>query len=486
MADVEIEDRGIALLPGVHRVVRTLEPTEGPFAGTLVTRGDAVAVRVDAVSLAGWAGWRFAGAEHVAGPVDVIRRADGHDVLLPWCTDRVLGFLVRRTAADSALSSGECSTLVVSMLRGLDELGESADAVQTGVWWLTDGGRPTFVIGHGEDPRAGAGEIIERLRGDCTDKATGRVLTTIREGLVKALAQPRVPRRSLEEWESEVLAIAAPQPLRRELHPPERARDVARVLAPEAGRSLQTRAARRDHRVRAASRNDRTAVVTRIRRLPSALEVLRARLSARSRTKATARTDSGKSAHGDAKPARRRPLLIFAGAAAAVVLVGGLLWPSGDSAESADGAGGGAPSTESSHADSAPQVDSDAESADPEQNTVMPVTPSESDGPASAAAALLTIIAECRAVEDQVCAEAVASGSTGVVELLAPAAEGTPAFELVDEYGDVAVIRLTTAGTLPGEEGEAQPAAPDQMLVLVRQNDKWLVRDVYGVADQPG
>ncbi|MBT2486060.1 hypothetical protein J7E28_15260 [Microbacterium sp. ISL-108] len=58
--------------------------------------------------------------------------------------------------------------------------------------------------------------------------------------------------------------------------------------------------------------------------------------------------------------------------------------------------------------------------------------------------------------------------------------------ELVDEYGDVAVVRLRREEGGPVDEGDTHPSAPDQMLVLVRQDEKWLVRDAYSVADQPG
>lgn len=462
-------------------MVRTLDPTEGPFAGVLVTRGDGVAVRVDAASLAGWVGWRFAGREHVAGPVDVVRRADGHDALLPWCTDRVLGFLVRRTAADSVLSSGECSTLVVSLLRGLDELGESADAVQTGVWWLTDGGRPTFVIGEGEDPRVGAAEIIARVRGECGDKALARVLTTIEEGLARARAQPRVPRRSLEEWEKELLAIAAPRPLRREVHPPESAREVARALIPVDRRAPSTRMSRRDHRTPSAPTR-RRAVIASSRRLRSVVERVGARLSTRSVGKTARQEDSVRPTPSEGRRAGRRPLIIFAGAAAAVVLVGGLFWPSGGPAESSDAVRTATPTAGSSGEGSVPFDEGATDGA--EDGSATPAVPAEADGPAGAAAALLRLIAECRAAEDPVCEEAVADGSAGVVDMIGIEAEVTPTLELVDEYGDVAVIRLVAPGA--PSEGEGETAVPDQMLVLVQQDEKWLVRDVYGVADQPG
>ncbi|MCK2036915.1 hypothetical protein KZC51_12305 [Microbacterium sp. SSW1-49] len=57
--------------------------------------------------------------------------------------------------------------------------------------------------------------------------------------------------------------------------------------------------------------------------------------------------------------------------------------------------------------------------------------------------------------------------------------------ELVDEYGDAAVIRLT-----PEQQGKADvrrgaDSRAGRVLVLVRINEKWLVRGVYDVADQP-
>jgi hypothetical protein len=70
-----------------------------------------------------------------------------------------------------------------------------------------------------------------------------------------------------------------------------------------------------------------------------------------------------------------------------------------------------------------------------------------------------------------------------VKELDAAAQES--AVELVDEYGDVAVVRLEADDT--GEESSEtdtqQPA--HRMVVLIRTEEKWLVRDVYDVADQP-
>lgn len=56
----------------------------------------------------------------------------------------------------------------------------------------------------------------------------------------------------------------------------------------------------------------------------------------------------------------------------------------------------------------------------------------------------------------------------------------------MDEYGDVAVVRLRTSGVDDGE-GDAEGQGSDQtIVVLIRTEEKWLVRDVYDVADQPG
>ena len=145
---------------GVHRTIRTLAEDEGPFEGDLVTRTGGMAVRVDAERLRGWAGWTFAGAEHVVAPVDIALRADGQDVLLPWCVRTVRTSLAQATEA-GGISHGEAVTLAVSILRGVLELdggqhdaeldrrhsrADGAGDERHGSWWLTDEARPVFVI----------------------------------------------------------------------------------------------------------------------------------------------------------------------------------------------------------------------------------------------------------------------------------------------------------------------------------------------------
>jgi 23S rRNA G2069 N7-methylase RlmK/C1962 C5-methylase RlmI len=99
---------------------------------------------------------------------------------------------------------------------------------------------------------------------------------------------------------------------------------------------------------------------------------------------------------------------------------------------------------------------------------------------------LLAAITRCRRAGDDGCSVAVAPESTGAIEALRVFEGEPPAVELVDEYGDVAVLRLTAAAA-PSARTEEEPrrSTHERIVVLRRQDDRWLVRDVYDVADQP-
>ncbi|WP_247630243.1 hypothetical protein [Microbacterium croceum] len=495
------------LVPGVHRVIRVIESEEGPFAGVLVTRGDAVAVRVDAAALAGWEGWRFGGSEHVAGPLDIVRRAQGHDVLLPWCTERASTFLGRRAAAGEALSPGECSTLVVSLLRALAELGRG-DAVEetTGAWWLTDEGRPVFVLGEGDEARAGVVLLVAQLGESCTEKMQRRLLGVVEEGLRTNLEQQRrVPSLLLEKWEREVLEIAAPRVLRREGFAPVPAESPA-IAALRGDRSSTP--SRRDGRATLRrstpqrSREDRAG-----RGGPfSGGAALAAGIAMRVRERAEVSRARFVRGHAEARAAkrrsslrpRRRSLFVAGGAAIAVLLIG-LLWPRGATSEVADGATDRAGAVQTSDAEggnapaSAPRADPRGREADatPSPSAAESAPIGSEEDPVNAAARLLREISKCFDIGDEVCAQAVADGSSDVLASLggegARGGEATDSsqMELVDEYGDAAVIRLT-----PEQQGKADvrrgaDSRAGRVLVLVRINEKWLVRGVYDVADQP-
>lgn len=504
MTEDKADQNGQVLVRGAHRLIRMLDDQEGPYRGALVTCSESVAVQADAAALGGWRGWEHAGDEHVAGPLDLVRRPDGQDVLLPWCPETVIAFLARRTAAGAPLSAGETATLVGSLLRGLDELEGGADV--RGGWWLTDSGRPLFVVGDGGDARKAAQDVVVRLVEGCQDRALTRTLGAVQLGL----AQVRTPRVVQEGWERELFELAAPQPLQREVFAPERARDVApRRAAFEAGADSVREGGWRG--TLGTARQLLTYVGARL----GALDGVRWPLTGRA-TATQEADDSGDAGgggglrtkvRGKEAPARGRRIVV-AGLTAAAVLVVGLLWPTGSGgdadaettggrtgfdsgAEETPGAGGTAPTGDradqasvemgspaagpkASEAPDPPQADRDA-AGDRDQ-------PSKHDSdPVRAVEALLPKIDGCRKAEDPVCADAVAAGASGVVAALDGASATDEPPTLVDEYGDVAVIRLT--GVVGGEAGTE--AGGELMVVLVRLNDSWLVRDVYGVADQP-
>lgn len=490
MDDNAIDDGGgTPLVPGAHRAVRTLDPTEGPFAGTLVTHGEGVAVRVDAATLGGWTGWRFSGAEHIAAPIDVCRRRGGHDALLPWCTDRVLGFLVRRSAGGGSIAPGESSTLVVSLLRGLDELGEGADGVRTGTWWITDGGRPVFVVGRGPGARAGVLEILEHLTEQSSDKVLRRALGVIDEELRKTLTQPRLPRRLTESWEQSMLDVAAPQPLAREFQAPGRARDLARTVAPRAPLERESTPRLRADRVRTgeARRGVRGLRVIRDAVYASVRETLAWGEAVRRNRAATNGPQQRGSARSAAAGHLRRRSLLVAGAAAVIVLAAGLLFPEGEaSGKAGDAVGGSSPTQPSPSAGGAlPKPTPSATGGTGEEETPRD-EPVAEDDPVAAVSSLLRTIADCRAEGDTSCAAAVAGDAVGVIDALGvmPSAHSTP--ELVDEYGDVAVMRLRATGPEDGPGATKGEGSDQTIVVLIRSDEKWLVRDVYDVADQPG
>lgn len=448
-----------------------LDAHETAFPGELIADGDRRAVRVDAGSVPE-ALWAMAGAEHVAGVRDVLRRADGHDAVLPWCTERVELFLGRRAAAEASLSTGEAVTLAGSLLRGIVEAGERPLA---GQWWLTDEGRPVFAPGEGIGCGESAAALLSRLRESCEDRAMDRLLGEI----VAATGDRRVVQRSIERWERELTELAAPRALETEIHAPAPVSAIAvhrshlpgDVEAPDDEPAVLRRVGERA--VQLARRLRRWAAQRMPHRERAAVD--------------TATRDSGRPPH-----AGRGRMLLVGGAAAAVVLLGGLMWPSaGDDSAATESAqrkaltttgadaraearSGDAPSTE------APSTDGPATDAAGEQGGELTPKPAEEIGPLSdgsveqQAVELLAVVATCARAGDAVCAEAVAEGAGPLVHERLAGTDETRMVAAVEGYGDVSVLRLGPSG----ERGE-------QMLVLVAHNDGWLIRDVYDVADQP-
>ncbi|MCE7480816.1 hypothetical protein LZG07_02550 [Microbacterium profundi] len=474
-----------SLVPGVHRLIRAIDGKEGPFPGALVAFDDAVAVCVDIERLGDWDGWAFSDAEHVCGALDIRRRADGHDVLLPWCTQRVEAFLGRRDASDSPLTPGELGTLVVSLLRGVRELGTDAEAV--GEWWLTVDGRPLFVHGDGGSARARTAALVERMLRQQSDRGTVRIL----QEAASALRQPRHPADDDRRWEQELFARAAPRALQIDVFAPERVSAISpRLVAADAASDDTGRSHRRDvageTRSRRSKRKERPErpEAGAVRVLRSLSEIVRMRME-RMRERPPRRTLLHAKAEETGKPkSSRRRALLLAGALGAIVLIVGLLWPGDDGDAPAEAASRKAPavSEQDEGADRAAEDLSDADESKTSTPGPTPTGPVSDEGTApdagtalDAVPRLLDAISGCVKDIAEDCAGAVAEGGRIPTEGVASLGASESTAALVDDYGDVAVIRLTPVDS----------AMIEQMMVLERRDDIWLVRDVYDVAHQP-
>nr|MBS1899603.1 hypothetical protein [Actinomycetota bacterium] len=471
---------------GAHRTIRVLGENEGPFPGALVPRKEGMAVRVPAERLRGWPGWALAGAEHVVAPLDIVLRPDGHDVLLPWCVRSVSSQLALRSAGEAeGVTRGEAVTLAVSILRGAVELmpGDAGEAPEPrGRWWLTDEGRPVFAIAPSaeteeESPWASARRLLSDLERAVDDRALRRLLLR----LADATQDPRRLRAEAGRWEEELLEIAAPRTLRiveGDLTDARDAVDAARRREGLPPRRRDLRLARDSRRrVREGSRRGTvprsagatTALLTTPARVIEAGRRAMAGLSAR----LAGRTSAGRRRRAGAEaPVRRRRWVgpaTVAASVAAVIAVGGALWPTGS------GSAGAADATpRESAAVSGPGTDR------PDSDSVVPVPastapdnpralgPSAEPDPERAGQELVSGVLRCQAAPMPVCGDLWNDGPGAIKPVRDPGGS----LSLIEDYGDLAALRSGS-----GEGG--------QMVVIIRRDAEWRIRDVYDIADPP-
>ena len=400
-------------------------------------------VAVDAAILgADWAGWGADPAGHLLAPVDVIRRAAGHDVLLPVCTERLEDFLARRSAG-AELSIGEAVTIAVSLLRGLTELPPASTGV-CGTWWLTDAGRPVAATGTGTASLEE--QTATHLRELAADAPS---LAAVLADAAAAMTDARRRARELERAETAIFAVADPLALATTTFGPRRARDRAAIhtLVEAEGAA--------------------PAPPSWIHSLARHLDADWADLVSRTTTGIwrSLRTP---------RPGRRRPWLLACGLAG-VLLAGGLLWPTG----------GAGPATAEVSTESTPVASSDpAASRTPDEAVSDETVAEEGSTPETLPltepvdlAAIATELLDARRAcsDDAECLAGVleSSGAAfpgGVVDLSAE--QRTVA--LLDEFGGAAVLRAEASAA------DAQP----QLVVIVRTDRGWLLREVYDFPEQ--
>lgn len=407
---------------------------DGPWPGVLVRLASgSLGVLVDAEALGtDWTGWDAAHGGHVLTPIDLVRRPGGHDVLLPVCSERLEDF-VRRRGARAALLPGEAVTLGVSVLRGCAEIVAAPDT--PGEWWLDDSGRPVLATEASTD-RAFA-TAATALSAATVDSRMQRAW----DAAVRAVSAGRVTAREIADAEALLFAAADPEPLSTISLSPRRAVD----LAPDA----------------------RPAVVAADETAPRPLwQSLIGSVDADLADSVSKATTAVWRRLRTPTKSRRAPLFV-GGAVATAVLAGGALWPTAGGVASGEPSGAG--ETVAATAPSAPATeDSEVPAA-----TTEPEAPTVGDL-AAVAAELLDARAACAG--DTGCLEGIVADpdrplGAGTIDL--PAAART--LTLLDDFGDVAVLRADA------NDG----GSVSQLVVVIRRDERWLLRDVHDVAQQP-
>lgn len=427
-------------LSSPYRTVRAVRaPEDGPWPGRLVrAAGGETRVLVDAAVFGNaWSGWDAAPGGHVLSPLDVVRRVDGHDVVLPVCTEPLDVFL-RRRASRMPLRPGEAVTLAVSVLRGCAELAANPDT--KGEWWLDDAGRPVLA------PDLSARRALDAAADALGSLVVDPLLDRAWEHARRAIGADRVSVNDLLEAEDALFGATAPEPL------------TTVTLSPRS--AAETTQPPRDRIGVPDEERPRTTWQMLIGHVDSDLADTVSRVT----------TGLWRRARGPERPRRRAPW-ILGGAVAAVVLAGGALWPAaGGEITAADGATQSGPSQPDSSSSTA------VEGLPAPSASTAPADPAEEAPPdlAAVASALLDERTACGGDHD--CLETVLADPAtplggGVIDLASSARVVT----LLDDFGDVAVLRV--------DAGDG--SQPAQLTVLVRQDEKWLLRDVHDVAQQP-
>ncbi|MTE24104.1 hypothetical protein [Microbacterium sp. ZXX196] len=408
-----------AFLPA-RRVRRTVAG-EHPLPAALVQRGEGTWAVVDAADLDGWAGWRWADAPHVLAPREILRRAGGHDVVVPSVASSVDHLLGARAQSGPAWDRGEAVTLAVAVMRAA----AAVDAEIVGSWWLDEDGMPLFCPRSGDAaggdaiPDASA-RVLERLERATDDRVLARALAEARE----ALATPRTLAVSLEGIEGALFDAAAARPIRSAAGAGARA-GIDRILAPDDP----------DEGVGLAAWLARVAGMW-----DAGLARIVARLSPARRPEGADPSPPRPEASPRARGSRRAPIAVALGVATAVVGVG-LFWPA---SESPRASGVVAERTQAPSA-AAPPVAGAALAG---------------EDPVVAGAALVALWQDCAGTCDQVPSEAV-GGS---------AAHPDVQVSLVEDYGQVAVVAAEA------------PGSAKQLIVIERAGETWRIRDAYDAA----
>ena len=431
------------LLDAYRQIRRVDAPADTPWPGTLVHSEGAGTVLLVEVEALGedWPGWLAPAESHLLAPMDVVRRSGGHLVAMTPCTERVDEFLRRR--ADAPLTDGERITLAVSVVRGVADAVRLPNSIASpGEWWLTEGGRPVFALQRSGRSIADASRDIL----DAIEARAGRGLSGVLGDIVETMSDAARLSRNHARLEQALFSVTPPEPLATTVFAPRLARDTVSA----------DRSASFDEVLQGGD--------TLVGRLARHVDADLADAFSRATTAVWRRFRSERA------PARKRPLLV-AGVAAGAVIAAGLMWPVGGPATA--------------------QPDETSSSTPAETGTSADPAPSTVDGPdpvSTPVGGLETVVGGLETVLDGVLTSRAACGGdeeclAAVMEDASAAVSAGPVdlatterrITLVDDFGGAAVLRVEAI------DGRGT----SQLVVLVRQDESWLIRDVHDVADQP-
>mgnify|MGYP001029148550 FL=1 len=352
---------------------------------------------------------------------------------LPQTIDTVSGYLRRRGRSSHVLTAGEAATLAIAVVRGC---AAAPSRAAPGEWRLTAEGQPMLVAHPG-------GEDVLSVTVAILDEVASLVSVDVRPGFARlrdgVLTEPPPTWTLLEK---RLLAVVEPQPL------------VLGPLAPVASTVLQAVHDVEDAasstvltRLRDVVRRIRPPVLWTGAGLAGVLAIVA--VSLLTGAEATEASGQHTAVVVDATTPSASP---WRGATVAP--------PTDETTTETDRSPTGKPRTASGNGgDAASSGD-----AGPLTETTSPDT----DDVRSAAADVLRSLAACA---DEDCVRRLWE-STDATRDPVPLDPAIAELELVDDYGGLAVIRLTAGDRT-------------QYIALVRQEDRWLVRSVRDVADQP-
>lgn len=419
------------LLRGI-RVIRSLAgPPESPWPGRLAVMSDESRMLVDAGVVGdAWPGWGAAPEGHILAPLDVLRVEGGHVLVLPLCREPLADVIGRREATGASLTDGERLTITVSLLRGLAEVASMPGGRADGTWWVTDAARPVFAAGSGGgDAAEEAAQILRAVA-----LRPGRLSTAIEAAADLAGLGPRLVREA-DSLEDELFALATPEPLALAVFTPRGARQpsVVRDAAPAEGDALDV-----PHSLWGGL----------VRHVDADLADLVSRVT----------TAAWRRLHASGGRRRRGPWVV-AGVLGASIVAGAALLP--------QGADTPAVGVRESASPSPVAADEPAEAG--------PSAPTpESDDLAAVVSGILDARVTCGA--DAECLAPFMEDPTATV---LPGVVDLPSTQrrvmVLDEFGGAAVLRVEAA------DGSREA----QLVVVVRRDDRWLLRDVHDIAEQP-